>query len=126
MSWTYSTLKTAIQDYMESTESSLVSNLDNFIQTAEERILKNVQLDDFKKNVTGTMTSSSPYLTTPTDFLAPFSLSVTDSSGNYNFLLLKQVSFIRDYSPSPSTTGLPKYYADFDRDWETCFYSKKL
>ena len=68
MSWTYSTLKTAIQDYMESTESSLVSNLDNFIQTAEERILKNVQLDDFKKNVTGTMTSSSPYLTTPTEF----------------------------------------------------------
>jgi len=116
MSWTYATLKTAIQDYMESTESSFVSNLDNFITTTEERILKNVQLDDFKKNVEGTMTSASQYLSTPEDFLAPFSLSVTDSSGNFSFLLLKQVSFIRDYSPSPSTTGLPKYYAEFDED----------
>lgn len=114
MSWTYANLKTAIQDYMESTESSFVSNLDNFIQTTEERILKNVQLDDFRKNVVGSMTSSSPYLGAPTDFLAPFSLAVIDGSGNYSYLLLKQVSFIRDFSPSPSTTGLPKYYAEFD------------
>ena len=116
MSWTYATLKTAIQDYMESTESSLVSNLDNFIETAEERILKNVQLDDFRKNVVGSMTTSSPYLGSPTDFLAPFSLAVIDGSGNYSYLLLKQVSFIRDFSPNPTTTGLPKYYAEFDED----------
>lgn len=114
MSWTYTTLKTAIQDYMESTESSLVSNLDNFIQTAEERILKNVQLDDFRKNQVGNLTASGPYLECPTDFLAPFSLAVIDSSSNYNYLLLKQVSFIRDYTPNASTTGLPKYYAEFD------------
>ena len=116
MSWTYATLKTAIQDYMESTESSLVSNLDNFIETTEERILKNVQLDDFRKNVVGDMTTSSPYLGSPTDFLAPFSLAVIDGSGNYSYLLLKQVSFIRDFSPNPTTTGLPKYYAEFDED----------
>ena len=116
MSWTYATLKTAIQDYMESTESSLVSNLDNFIETAEERIFKNVQLDDFRKNVVGDMTTSSPYLGSPTDFLAPFSLAVIDGSGNYSYLLLKQVSFIRDFSPNPTTTGLPKYYAEFDED----------
>ena len=116
MSWTYATLKTAIQDYMESTESSLVSNLDNFIETAEERIFKNVQLDDFRKNVVGSMTTSSPYLGSPTDFLAPFSLAVIDGSGNYSYLLLKQVSFIRDFSPNPTTTGLPKYYAEFDED----------
>jgi len=116
MSWTYATLKTAIQDYMESTESSLVSNLDNFIETAEERILKNVQLDDFRKNVVGDMTTSSPYLGSPSDFLAPFSLAVIDGSGNYSYLLLKQVSFIRDFSPNPTTTGLPKYYAEFDED----------
>ena len=116
MSWTYATLKTAIQDYMESTESSLVSNLDNFIETTEERIFKNVQLDDFRKNVVGSMTTSSPYLGSPTDFLAPFSLAVIDGSGNYSYLLLKQVSFIRDFSPNPTTTGLPKYYAEFDED----------
>ena len=64
MTWTLSTLKTAIQDYSESTETSFVTNLPNFIKTAEERILKTVQLDDFIKNVTGTATASSPYLIT--------------------------------------------------------------
>jgi len=114
MSFTYTTLKTAIQDYLDSTETSFVSNLPTFITTAEERILKNVQLDDFRKNQTGTVTESGPYLTTPTDYLAPFSLAVIDSSGNYSYLLLKHVSWIRDYSPNPSSTGLPKYYAEFD------------
>ena len=114
MSWTYSTLKTAIQDYAESTESSFVTHLDDFIKTAEERILKAVQLDDFIKNVTGTATSGSAYLGAPTDFLAPFSLAVIDSSSNFNYLKLKQPSFIRDYTPASSTTGEPKYYAEFD------------
>jgi hypothetical protein len=116
MSWTYSNLKTAIQDYLESTETSFVSNIDNFITTTEERILKGVQLDVFKKNVTGTATATSPYLGSPSDFLAPFSLAVLDESSNYNYLLLKQVSFIRDFSPNASTTGTPKYYAEFDQD----------
>mgnify|MGYP003116788926 CR=1 FL=1 len=114
MSFTYTTLKTAIQDYLESTESSFVTNLPTFITTAEERIFKNVQLDDFRKNQVGNVTASGPYLETPTDYLAPFSLSVIDSSSNYSFLLLKQVSFIRDFTPNASTTGLPKYYAEFD------------
>ena len=116
MSWTYSNLKTAIQDYLESTETSFVSNIDNFITTTEERILKGVQLDVFKKNVTGTATATSPYLGSPSDFLAPFSLAVLDASSNYNYLLLKQVSFIRDFSPNASTTGTPKYYAEFDQN----------
>ena len=114
MSFTYTTLKTAIQDYLDSTETSFVSNLPTFITTAEERILKNVQLDDFRKNQLGTVTEAGPYLTTPTDYLAPFSLAVIDSSGNYSYLLLKHVSWIRDYSPNPSSTGLPKYYAESD------------
>jgi hypothetical protein len=116
MSWTYSNLKTAIQDYLESTETSFVSNIDNFITTTEERILKGVQLDVFKKNVTGTSTPTSPYLASPGDFLAPFSLAVLDASSNYNYLLLKQVSFIRDFTPNASTTGTPKYYAEFDQN----------
>jgi len=114
MSFTYTTLKTAIQDYLESTESSFVTNLPTFITTAEERIFKNVQLDDFRKNQVGNLTASGTYLECPTDYLAPFSLAVIDSSSNYNYLLLKQVSFIRDFTPNASTTGLPKYYAEFD------------
>ena len=116
MSFTYTTLKTAVQDYLDSTETSFVTNLPTFITTTEERIFKSVQLDDFRKNQVGNLTASGAYLECPTDYLAPFSLAVIDSSSNYNYLLLKQVSFIRDYSPNASTTGLPKYYAEFDNN----------
>ena len=116
MTWTLSTLKTAIQDYSESTETSFVTNLPNFIKTAEERILKTVQLDDFIKNVTGTATASSPYIGSPSDYLSSNSLAVIDSSSNHNYLQLKHPSFIRDFTPASSTTGLPKYYAEFDEN----------
>tara|TARA_R100001377_G_scaffold83352_1_gene64734 strand:+ start:1059 stop:1715 length:657 start_codon:yes stop_codon:yes gene_type:complete len=112
--WTYSTLKTAIQDYIESTETSLVANIPNFILSAEERILKGVQLDVFRKNATGVGSADNPYLASPTDFLAPFSLAVIDSSSNYKFLKLKHVSFIRDFQPVAATTGTPEYYSEFD------------
>ena len=115
MSWTYSSLKTAIQDFSESTESTFVTHLNDFIEGAEERILKGVELDQFRKNVTGTGTSSNTYLSMPTDFLAPFSLAVVYTDNNYNFLKLKHVSFIRDFTPSIATTGTPKYYAEFDQ-----------
>lgn len=118
MSWTNATLTTAIQDYLDSSESSLVTNIPNFIKATEEKILKSVQLDLFRKNVTGNATASNTYLTMPTDFLSPFSLALIDSSGNYNYLLLKHVSFIRDYTPSATTSGTSKYYAEFD---ETTF-----
>tara|TARA_Y100000114_G_C11742272_1_gene319638 strand:+ start:672 stop:1340 length:669 start_codon:yes stop_codon:yes gene_type:complete len=114
MSFTYAQLKTAIQDYSDYSETSFVNNLDNFIKTAEERILKTVQLPVFRKNVTGTATSSNTYLATPSDFLSPYSLALIDSSNNYNYLLLKHVSFIRDYTPNASTTGEPLYYGLFD------------
>tara|TARA_R110000787_G_scaffold13723_2_gene42797 strand:+ start:841 stop:1506 length:666 start_codon:yes stop_codon:yes gene_type:complete len=119
MSWTNTTLTTAIQDYMESTESSLVTNIPNFIKATEEKILKSVQLDLFRKNVTGSANAPAAgvpnsYLTMPAGFLSPFSLALVDSSGNYNYLLQKHVSFIRDYTPSSLTSGEPKYYAEFD------------
>ena len=116
MSFTYTTLKTAVQDYLDSTETSFVTNLPTFITTTEERILKSVQLDDFRKNQVGNFTASGPYLECPTDYLSPFSMAVIDSSSNYNYLLLKQVSFIRDYTPNALTTGQPKYYAEFDNN----------
>ena len=113
MSFTYATLKTAIQDYCETSETTFDNNLSVFIKEAEERILKSVEIPDFRKNVTGTATSGTTYLSMPSDFLAPYSLAVISSSVYY-YLLLKHVSFIRDYTPNASTTGLPKYYALFD------------
>lgn len=115
MSFTLATLKTAVKDYCETSESTFDTQLTTFIQEAEERILKNVELPDFRKNVTGTSTASSTYLSAPSDFLAPYSLSVI-SSNVYHYLLFKHVSFIRDYTTNPSTTGLPKYYAVFDEN----------
>jgi hypothetical protein len=76
MSFTYAQLKQAIQDYTDNDETSFVTNLTIFIQQAEERILKNVQLSLFRKNVSGTLSSSNKYLACPSDFLAPFSLSL--------------------------------------------------
>jgi len=115
MAFTYATLKTAIQDYMDNDETTFANNLDNFIKNTEEDILKNVELNYYKKNVTGTATSGSQYLGTPSDFLAPFSLAVISSSVYY-YLLLKHPSFMRDYTPNASTTGQPKYYGEFDND----------
>jgi hypothetical protein len=112
--FTYSTLKTAIQDYLDNNETTFTNNLNNFIQTTEERILKNVQLPVFRKNVTGNLTQDNTYLSTPTDYLSTFSLALIDSSNIYSYLLLKQVSYIRDYTPQQATTGKPLYYAQFD------------
>ena len=113
MSFTLATLKSTVQDYCETAETTFVADLPTFIKEAEERILKNVELPVFRKNVTGNATANNTYLSTPSDFLAPYSLAVI-SSDVYSYPLLKHVSFIRDYTPNASTTGLPKYYALFD------------
>ena len=115
MSFTLATLKTAIQDYADNSETSFVTNLPNFIKASEEKIFKSIDLDIFRKNVTSAFTSSDPFLTVPADYLASFSLQIT-SSGSEDFLLQKDVNFIREYAPSSSTTGVPKYYARFDED----------
>lgn len=112
MAWTFTTLKTAIQDYLETSDSTFVSNLPTIITQAEDRILKSVQLPDFRVNKTGTMTSGNPYLQTPSDFLAAYSMAV-DNSG-YEYLLFKDVNFVRALYPDEAATGVPKYYALFD------------
>ena len=113
MSFTFATLKTAIQDYTDNSETTFVNNLSVFIKTSEERILKNVQLSLFRKNSTGSTSSSNKYLAMPSDFLAPFSLSVLSSS-SHEFLEFKDVNFIQTFTPNPATTGTPRYYAIFD------------
>ena len=113
MAYTYTTLKTAIQDYVQSTETTFVSQLARFILNAEERILKECQLDVFRKSSQGTASSGNAYLAKPSDFLAQNSLSVINGSSK-EFLLYKQVSLLQDYTPDPATAGVPKYYADWD------------
>lgn len=116
MSFTYGQLKQAVQDYCENDETTFVSNLPIFIRAAEERILKNVQLNLFRKNVSGNFTALNQYLAAPSDFLAPFSMSFTDGDGDKNFLLFKDVDFVQEFNPDDSVTGEPRYYAVFDID----------
>jgi hypothetical protein len=113
MAFTFTTLKTAIQDYTDNTESTFVSQLTRFILNAEERILKECQLDVFRRNSQGTTSASTKFLSKPSDFLAPFSLSVVNDSSN-EFLLYKHVTFLQDFTPDPATTGVPQYYGDWN------------
>ena len=80
MSFTYATLKTAIQNYTDNTETTFVSTLNTFIKTTEDRILTSVDLEYFRKNATASMTSSNQYLAVPSDFLSSFSISIINSS----------------------------------------------
>jgi hypothetical protein len=116
MSFTYDQLKQAIQDYTENDETSFVNNLPVFIRQAEERILKNVQLSLFRKNVSGAMSASNKYLACPSDFLAPFSLSFVDGNSDHQFLEFKDADFVQTFNPDATTTGNPRFYAVFDVD----------
>lgn len=109
----YAQLVTAIEDYTETTESVFVSQIPNFVQLAEERIYNTVDLPSLRKNVTGTLTSNNKYLSMPGDFLSVFSLAVINAAGEYEYLLNKDVNFIRQAYPAPTDTGIPKYYAIF-------------
>ena len=116
MSFTLTTLKQSIQDWTQNSETTFVNELDFIIKNAEERIFKTVDLDYFRKNVTGSMSSGNQFLQKPSDYLASFSLSFVNASSENVFLLQKDVNFIQEYNPNPSTTGSPKYYASYDVD----------
>ena len=107
----YTTLCASIQDYVENSFSA--SQLAVFVEQAEQRIYNTVQLPDLRKNVTGITTASNKYLSCPTDFLAPYSLAVVDATGNYSYLLNKDVNYIREAYPNPTDTAIPKHYAIF-------------
>jgi hypothetical protein len=108
---TYNELVVAITDYTENTVPTVDMNL--FITQAEQRIYNTVQFPSLRKNVTGFTTASNKYLSCPADFLSAYSLAVIDASGNYEYLLNKDVNFIRQAYPNPTDTAIPKYYALF-------------
>ena len=107
----YSQLVTAISDYTENT--FVLADMNTFITQAEQRIYNTVQFPSLRKNVTGTLTSASPYLSAPDDYLATYSLAVIDTDGAYEYLLNKDVNFIRQAYPNPTDVGAPKYYGLF-------------
>jgi hypothetical protein len=112
----YAQLTQALQDYLETTETSFVANIPTFVRQAEERIYRSVQIPELRKNATATMTAGNQYLARPSDFLSVFSLAVVEADGDYAYLYDKDVNFIREAYPRSSTQGLPKYYAQFDGD----------
>lgn len=116
----YTELSNALQAYTENTEADFVANIPVFVQQAEQRIFNSVQFPSIRKNVYGQVTANNKYLQCPTDFLAVYSLAiVTDvtggdmNTGTYEYLLNKDVNFIRQAYPTPDDTGLPRYYALF-------------
>jgi hypothetical protein len=125
---TYNELFIAVKDYLQNdfptntwtnvagtgvVSSDGTDQINLFIQQAEERIYNTVQIPALRKNVTGVTTGGNQYLSCPTDFLSVFSMAVIDASGNYEYLLNKDVNFIRAAYPTPTSVSIPKYYALF-------------
>jgi len=115
----YTELSARIQAYAENEFPASAGNLTSaqqiatFVQQAEDRIYNTVQFPSLRKNVTGTLTANNKYLSCPDDFLSVYSISVIDATGRYEYLLNKDVNFIRQAYPNPTSTGLPRYYALF-------------
>ena len=119
----YAELSANIQAYLENTfpdtltwDAQTVTSEDQintFIKQAEQRIFNTVQFPSIRKNVTGTLTANNKYLSSPSDFLSVYSMAVIDATGRYEYLLNKDVNFIRQAYPNPTSTGIPQYYALF-------------
>ena len=109
----YAALSAAIQDYTQNYEQEFVANIPVFVKQAEQRIYNSVQFPSLRKNVTGNLTPNNKYWSCPNDFLSVYSMAVVDTTGAYEYLLNKDVNFIRQAYPTPTDTGTPKYYALF-------------
>ena len=108
----YAELVTAVQDYCEN--NFPVLDMNTMIQQAEQRIYNTVQLANLRKNVTGVTQANNKYVSAPNDFLSVYSIAIYPNGGGaYTYLLNKDVNFIRDAYPNPTTTGTPKHYAIF-------------
>jgi hypothetical protein len=116
----YTQLSAAIQAYTENPSADFVAQIPTFVQQAEQRIYNSVQFPSIRKNMVGTTTANNKYVAAPTDFLAVYSLAVATNvtggdinTGTYEYLLNKDVNFIRQAYPTPNSTGTPRYYALF-------------
>lgn len=116
---TLATLTAAAISYTTYDSDEFVAEIPQFIQASEERIWYTAQIPNFKRGQTGNLDASSPYLSLPADFLAPASLAVILPTGDYVYLLNKDVSYMREVYPNPSTTGVPYAYSLFDADADT-------
>jgi hypothetical protein len=113
---TYDELYQSIIDFTESNDTTFTDNIPTFVQNAEDRIYNSVLIPVLRRNVTGNMTANNKYLTCPSDFLSPYELAVVKPDGSYEYLLQKEVSYVRQNYPDPAYSGVPKYYAQFDQD----------
>jgi hypothetical protein len=109
----YAELSAAIQNYSESDEQLFVDNIPTFVKIAEQKIYNSTQIAYLRRNVVGVTTTNNKYVATPQDFLSVYSVAVVDPTGEYIYLLDKDVNFIRQAYPAPTDTGIPKYYAIF-------------
>jgi hypothetical protein len=109
----YAQLSAAIIAYTENLDTGFSAQIPVFVQQAEQRIYNTIQFPSLRKNVTGTITSGNKYLSCPNDFLSVYSIAVISSAGDYTYLLNKDVNYIREVYPGPSSTAIPKYYALF-------------
>lgn len=114
MAWTYSTLSTAIQNWTENDGTEFVAEIDTFIMLAEDRLLREADLDRWRKYSTTSLTIGDRFLTKPTDFLIDRWMEITNGSSNKLHLIAKNNSFIAEYWPVVATTALPKFYSDWD------------
>ena len=109
----YTQLSAALVAYTENTGQDFADNIPTFVKQAETRIYNTVQLPSLRKNMMGVVTAGNKYLSAPDDFLSVFSLAVIDGAGDYQYMLDKDVNFIRAAYPSTNSLGVPKYYAIF-------------
>jgi hypothetical protein len=112
----YTQLTAEIQSFTQNTEADFVSSIPTFVRTAEQRIYNTVQLPVQREAATAVATAGNQYITTPPDFLSVLSLAVFPTAGSQEYLLNKDVNFIREAFPFPGVVGRPRYYAIFDED----------
>lgn len=110
----YATLVQLLQDYTQNSSSEFVAAIPDIVQLAEDRIYQSVQIPALRRNSTSNFLTGNKYLAAPTDFLAAYSMAVKSASGVYSYMLEKEVGYINEAFPNPSTTGVPRYYALFN------------
>lgn len=113
---TYAELVDLIQDYCENSETTFVANIPTFVRQAEQRIYRTVMLPEFRDTADLSVTSGTQFVARPADFLSVFSMAVISAAGEYTYLLDKDVNFMREAYPNPSTMGRPKYYGIYNGD----------